>query len=100
MKQIVVYMLLCEDGSFYTGWTTDLPRRTAAHMAGRGAKYTRSHKPVALAYAEAAAGRGEALRREAEIKSLTHTQKQALAGQYTPEALPVPRLPERENTDG
>ena len=100
MKQIAVYMLLCEDGSYYTGWTTDLPRRTAAHMAGQGAKYTRSHKPVALAYAEAAATRSEALRREAEIKSLTHTQKQALAGRCTPESLPLPCPPERESTDG
>lgn len=36
-----VYMLLCGDGSLYTGWTDDLQQRLAAHRMGRGAKYTR-----------------------------------------------------------
>ncbi len=71
----VVYMLLCGDGSLYTGCTNDLPRRLEAHQSGRGAKYTRSRPPVTLAYQEAAADRSAALRREAAIKRLTRRQK-------------------------
>ena len=45
-----VYILRCGDGSLYTGWTNDLDARIEAHRSGRGAKYTRSHLPVELAY--------------------------------------------------
>ena len=45
-----VYILRCGDGSLYTGWTNDLPRRLKAHQAGKGGRYTRSHLPVALGY--------------------------------------------------
>ena len=45
-----VYILRCGDGSLYTGCTNDLSRRLAAHRKGKGAKYTRSRLPVALAY--------------------------------------------------
>lgn len=74
----VVYMLRCGDGSLYTGCTNDLSRRLEAHRSGKGAKYTRSRPPVALAYLEAAADRSAALRREAAIKQLTRRQKLAL----------------------
>lgn len=70
-----VYILRCADGSLYTGWTNDLPRRLAAHQAGRGAKYTRAHLPVELVYTECFATRTEAMRREAAIKQLTRSQK-------------------------
>ena len=50
-----VYILRCADGTLYTGATNDLDRRLAAHNAGRGAKYTRARRPVALVYREAAA---------------------------------------------
>ncbi len=55
-----VYILRCADGTLYTGWTTDLNRRLAAHNAGSGAKYTRSRRPVALLYSEECASRGAA----------------------------------------
>ncbi len=74
-----VYMLLCEDGSFYTGWSDDPLRRFAAHKAGRGARYTRSHRPVELAYVEECGDKPQALRREIALKKLTHRQKQALS---------------------
>lgn len=74
----VVYMLRCADGSLYTGCTNDLPRRLEAHGSGRGARYTRSRLPVALAYREEAADRSAALRREAAIKRLTRPEKLAL----------------------
>ena len=71
-------MLRCRDGSLYTGATNDLPRRLAAHAAGRGGRYTRSRLPVALAWSAPARGRGGALRREAAIKRLSRAEKLAL----------------------
>ena len=47
-----VYMLKCRDGTLYTGWTNHLARRIAAHQSGKGAKYTRSRRPVCLVWAE------------------------------------------------
>ena len=74
------YILSCGDGSLYTGWTNDLDRRLAAHRAGRGSKYTRSHLPVELVYHECFATPGEAMAREREIKKLTRREKLALIG--------------------
>ena len=59
------YILECSDGSFYTGWTNNLERRVKAHNAGKGAKYTKSRKPV----------KQEAMRREWEIKQLSRVEK-------------------------
>ena len=73
-----VYLLLCGDGSLYTGCTNDLVRRLRAHQSGRGAKYTRSRLPVELVYREPAADRSAALRREAAIKAMTRAEKLAL----------------------
>ena len=73
-----VYILRCGDGSLYTGWTNDLPRRLAAHQSGKGGKYTRSHQPVALAYREAWATPEEARKREWAIKQLSRREKLAL----------------------
>ena len=100
MKQATVYMLLCADGSFYTGWTNDLPKRIETHSTGRGAKYTRSRRPLVLAYAEAAAGRGEAMRREAEIKGLSHAQKAALAEAFASDTAEALLCQESENANG
>ena len=73
-----VYILRCGDGSLYTGWTNDLPRRLAAHQAGKGGKYTRSHLPVELVYREAYDTAAEARRREWALKQLSRTEKLAL----------------------
>ena len=43
-----VYMVRCADGSLYTGYTTDVAARLAAHQSGSGAKYTKSHAPVSV----------------------------------------------------
>lgn len=75
-------MLRCADDSLYTGITTDVERRFAAHCSGRGAKYTRSHPPLAVVYCEQCADKGEALRREAAIKKLPHERKRKLAEEY------------------
>ncbi len=80
MKTWFVYILSCADGTLYTGVTTDTVRRTAEHNEanGRGARYTRSRRPVRLVYREPAADRGAASRREVAIKRLSRTEKLAL----------------------
>lgn len=77
-----VYMLRCADGSLYTGAATDVERRFAEHKSGRGAKYTRSHPPLAVVYREECADKGAALRRESAIKRLPRAEKQRLAEGY------------------
>jgi putative endonuclease len=76
----LVYLLRCRDGSLYTGITTDLPRRLAAHAAGRASRYTRSRLPVTLAYSEPQPSHSAALKREAAIKRLRRAQKNTLTG--------------------
>jgi putative endonuclease len=73
-----VYILQCADGSYYTGWTTDLERRVAAHNAGRGGRYTRSRRPVKLVYWEEHPDRRSAQRRELALKRLPRARKLAL----------------------
>lgn len=74
-----VYMLLCKDGSYYTGHTKDVKRRVEQHRRGKGARYTRMRKPEKIVYVEQFGSRSEAMKREREIKSLSHTKKQTLA---------------------
>ena len=73
-----VYILLCVDGSFYTGYTKNLDTRTNQHQNGKGAKYTKTHKPDSLVYVEPFDSRSKAMKREREIKKLSHQQKQDL----------------------
>lgn len=76
----VVYILLCGDGTLYTGISNDLPRRLRAHDLGRtGARYTRGRGPLRLVYVEDTEDRGTALRREAAIKRLSRLEKCRLA---------------------
>ncbi|TRO47012.1 GIY-YIG nuclease family protein [Candidatus Bathyarchaeota archaeon] len=70
-----VYILLCRDGSFYTGYTKNLDERTKLHESGKGARYTRTHKPERVAYVELFDSRVKAMKREKEIKKLSHQQK-------------------------
>ncbi len=75
-----VYILLCSDGTLYTGWTNDLEKRLEAHNSGKGARYTRGRRPVVLVYTEDFEEKGAALRREAAIKKLSRKEKLALIG--------------------
>ena len=77
-KPWFVYILRCADGTLYTGITDDVERRTAVHNAGRGAKYTRSRRPVKAVYRETCAEKSAALRREAAVKKLSRAKKLAL----------------------
>ncbi len=71
-------MVKCADNSLYTGITNDVDARIIQHNSGKGAKYTRSRAPVVLVYSEHAENRGEALRREIQIKKLRPQQKRNL----------------------
>ncbi len=73
-----IYILLCSDGSYYTGSTNDVEKRFKDHVEGRGARYTKSHKPVRIIYKEEFATKPEALKREAEIKKLSKKEKEEL----------------------
>ena len=75
-----VYILECSDGSWYTGWTTDLEHRVKTHNSGQGAKYTRSRLPVRLIYSEEYETARQARQREYAIKRLTRVQKEKLVG--------------------
>ena len=72
------YLLRCADGTLYCGWTNDLEKRVAAHNAGMGAKYTKSRRPVELAYYEMFSTKQEAMRREVQLKRLTRQEKLSL----------------------
>lgn len=73
-----VYIVRCANGTLYTGWAMEVARRVAQHNAGRGARYTRMHRPVMLVYQEEAADRSAAMRREAAIKKLDREHKEQL----------------------
>lgn len=70
-----VYILECEDGSLYTGITTDVVRRLKEHKEGIGSHYTKAHKPVGFLYVEKQKDRSSASKREAEIKKMPRSKK-------------------------
>ncbi|MCJ7763267.1 GIY-YIG nuclease family protein [Candidatus Bathyarchaeota archaeon] len=70
-----VYVILCVDGSFYTGYTKNIDTRIKLHESGKGARYTKMHKPQKIAYLELFDSRAQAMKREKQIKKLTHQQK-------------------------
>ena len=72
------YIVQCNDGSLYTGWTNDLDRRIQTHNAGHGAKYTRSRLPVTLVYFEEHPTKEAAMSREFHIKKMSRDEKLAL----------------------
>lgn len=69
------YIVLCGDGSLYTGWTNNLEKRISDHNAGKGAKYTKSRLPVKLEYYETFETKQEAMSREYAIKRMTRSEK-------------------------
>ena len=88
MAEAWVYMLSCADGSLYTGWSTDVPRRLAQHRAGTASRYTASRLPVELAFAAPMANRTAARREEARIKALDRAAKLALIAEAPPDVAP------------
>jgi putative endonuclease len=80
-----VYLIECRDGSLYTGITTDVAARYAAHAAGKGARYTRSHPPLRLLGSEVHPDRAAAAKAEYRIKQLTPAEKRAYAVRLKPD---------------
>ena len=72
------YILLCKDGSYYTGWTNDIKKRLMMHRSGQGAKYTKGRGPLTLVHLEVFDTQSEAMRREAYIKKLSKKDKLAI----------------------
>lgn len=73
-----VYIIICSDGSLYTGISTDVDRRFRQHQAGKGAKYFRGRQPLAIVYQENGYSRSFATHREIAIKKMPRPEKQAL----------------------
>ena len=72
-----LYVLLCSDGSYYTGITTDIKRRLEEHnTSAKGAKYTKARRPVKVIYTEIFSNRSSAQKAEYRFKQLTRKQKE------------------------
>lgn len=78
-----MYVLSCADSSLYTGYTTDLERRLKTHNAGKGAKYTKSRRPVNLIYHEVFDSKSAAMSAEKRFKQQTRQQKLAYIREKT-----------------
>jgi putative endonuclease len=70
-----LYIVECSDGSLYTGWTTNIEKRLKAHNSGKGAKYTRTRKPVTLKYVKEFPTKSAVLKMEYRIKQLPRNKK-------------------------
>ena len=78
------YMLVCQDNSFYTGLTNDLPTRILDHANGKGGSYTKSVKPTIFVWYESHPDRKSAAARESQIKNWSHSKKQKIAEESAP----------------
>ena len=78
MSEHAVYIVRCQDDTYYTGYAVDVTQRIATHNAGKGAKYTRARLPVVLVHQEIFPTKSEAMKREYAIKQLTRSQKERL----------------------
>jgi len=72
------YIVECADGTYYTGWAIDPEKRVQVHNKGRGAKYTKTRRPVKLVYVEEQPDRRTAMKREIAIKRLGREGKMKL----------------------
>lgn len=74
-KKYYVYVILTKDNTLYCGYTDDVEKRFEAHVSGKGAKYTRSHKPEKIIYTACFDTKEEAMAAEREFKALSREQK-------------------------
>jgi putative endonuclease len=78
-KSYTLYILKCSDSTYYTGIAVDVEKRLLEHnTSDRGAKYTRSRRPVSLIYRETYSDKSSALKRELAIKKMKRCEKEAL----------------------
>ncbi|MGZ9222569.1 MAG: GIY-YIG nuclease family protein [Anaerolineales bacterium] len=75
------YIVECSDGTYYTGWAVNPEKRVAVHNRGRGARYTRTRRPVKLVYIEELPDRTSAIKREIAIKKMERARKKKLIGE-------------------
>jgi len=73
-----VYILECQDGTYYTGYTPDIEKRVQLHNIGKGAKYTRDRRPVKLVWKKEYKYFKKAFLEEKRTKALTRGQKEKL----------------------
>ncbi|MCK5015091.1 MAG: GIY-YIG nuclease family protein [Candidatus Omnitrophica bacterium] len=73
-----LYILHCQNDTFYTGVTKDLKRRLKMHNDGKASRYTRARRPVKLIYHEDCASHAQALVRECKVKALSRKEKEQL----------------------
>ena len=78
------YIVRCRDGTLYTGWTNNLEKRMEAHNSGKGARYTKSRRPVKLVYYEEFETKEEAMSREYAIKHMKKSKKEKLLKKTVP----------------
>ncbi|HEX7065176.1 MAG TPA: GIY-YIG nuclease family protein [Bacillales bacterium] len=78
MLRYYVYTLRCKDGTYYTGYTNDLPKRIEAHQNGKAAKYTRGRGPVELVRVREYETKTDAMKAEYRFKRLKRCDKEAL----------------------
>lgn len=74
-KKYYTYILLIENNSLYCGYTDDVEKRFQAHLSGKGAKYTRAHKPIKIVYTKEFNTKSEAMKEEYRIKNLSRSEK-------------------------
>ncbi|MCI4405709.1 MAG: GIY-YIG nuclease family protein [Sulfuricurvum sp.] len=78
-KAYTLYILQCSDNTYYTGIAVDVEKRLIEHnTSDKGAKYTRSRRPVTLMYRETYSDKSSALKRELAIKKMKRSAKEAL----------------------
>lgn len=78
-KAYTLYILKCSDDTYYTGIAIDVEKRLSEHNSSdKGAKYTRSRRPLTLMYQERCSDKSSALKRELAIKRMKRTAKEAL----------------------
>ena len=76
-----VYILQTRDNTLYCGIARDVQKRFREHLEGRGAKYTRAHKPEKIVYVKEFNSKNDALKEEYKIKHLSRKEKLALIGE-------------------
>ena len=82
------YIVECANGSLYTGWTDDVEARVKKHNEGKGARYTRAYRPVALVACWELDSKSSAMKFESRVKKLSSAQKRKLVSTLiAPEAL-------------
>lgn len=96
-----VYMLECSDGSLYTGYTNDLPRRVALHNKGGGSKYVKTRLPATLVFSKAYRYYKLAVVEERRMKTLTRKQKEAIVLAHSKKTvrLKIKKIPGRKGID-